>query len=124
MPHLFPSLLGIAQVVIPCQPCFWVPLPPASRWEARRRLKGRKKRKRKPSTSLHSPAAGTFSCEVTSLSGSPVWLQIPASRPMCPHVPWWTSSPPFPSNPRIGRSFPQWQFLRFPRLWLHFLILS
>lgn len=57
MPHLFPSLLGIAQVVTPCQLCFWVPLLSASRWKARRRLKGRRKRKRKPLTSPPLPCS-------------------------------------------------------------------
>ena len=49
-----------------------------------------------------------------------LWLACvapdPSKQTHVSHVPWWTSSPLFPSNPRVGSSLPQWPFLRFPCL--------
>lgn len=106
----------ITWVVMPCQPCFKAPLPPASRWEAQKEAEGQEEEK----ANAFLPsffASGRVSSEIAPA----LWPYLcgPSSHQADLHgfhFHWWPSSSLHSSNPRVGSSLPYLQFLRFPQL--------
>lgn len=117
MPHPLPSLLWMPWVATPCQSflghldtCLQVGSTEGD-WRAGRR-------EREAGAFLPSlSASGTVSREAASLSlVLPLRPQFPQADLHASRFCWRPSSSFHPSNPRVGSSFPQWQFLRFPCL--------